>query len=112
MSKTAPTLPVPEINDVELAFPANALEWMPKWEDIPEEFRHGYSEWNEIASAWFGAGLPADVEFYPREGVDPAKAVRACKATLGSYAPKHEHKEAAVAFMLSCWFKRVKKWKK
>jgi hypothetical protein len=51
------------------------------------------------------------VKFYPREGVDPEKAFRAIKATLGSFAPKHQHKEAAVAYMLSCWFAKVEDWK-
>jgi hypothetical protein len=105
------TLPVPEIDDVTLAFPANALDWMPPWEEIPEEFKEG-NEWTQIASSWFALGLPETVKFYPHEGVDPEKAFRACRATLGSFQPKHEHKEAAVGYMLSCWFEKVEGWKK
>ena len=80
-------------------------------DEIPDEFRNRNGEWNEIARSWFFFGLPENVKFYPQEGVDPAKAVRAIAATLGSYAPKHEHKEAATAWMLACWFTKVKNWK-
>lgn len=108
-------IPIPEVTDLDLAFPAGALEWMPEWDDIPEEFRDDWSSfnggWCHIASHWFYNGLPATVEFYPKEGVDAAKAVRACQATLGSYAPKHEHKIAAVGYMLSQWFDKIEGWK-
>lgn len=107
------TFPVPEISDVQTVFPADALDWMPPMTDIPDEFKKHYGNaWVEIVSAWFYNGLPATVKFYPRKGIDPEKAVRALGATLGSYAPKHEHKIAAAAYMASCWFKRVKGWKK
>lgn len=106
----APTLPVPEIDMVSAAFPADALSWMPTRDEIPEEFWRGRTEWNKIVSRWFFRGLPAGTEFIPKKGIDKDAAMRAIKATLGSYAPKHEHKEAAVAYMLSCWFKRVKGW--
>lgn len=43
-----------------------------------------------------------------KPGVDAHKALRAIKAVLGSYEPKHEHKEAACAFMLSEWFDKEK----
>ena len=102
---------VPELSDVDMAFPAGALSWMPAWEDIPEEFKERDNEWTCIASSWFGNGLPADVKFYPREGVDAEKAYKAVGATLGSYAPKHEHKMAATAFMLSSWFAKIEDWK-
>lgn len=106
-------MPVPEISGVSAAFPADALDWMPKWDDIPDEYRaHNGTEWNRIVSKWFYAGLPAGTRFVPRKGVDPGQALRVIGATLGSFAPKHEHKEAAAAYMLSCWFKSVKGWDK
>lgn len=104
---------VPELTDVEAAFPANALDWMPPMEEIPDEFkRHHGTVWNEIVSSWFFSGLPASVKFYPQKGIDSERAVRAIQATLGSFSPKHEHKEAAAAYLLSLWFKKVKGWKK
>jgi hypothetical protein len=106
--------PVPEINDMTLAFPAYALDWMPEYDAIPDEFKDRHSreaEWIQIANYWFANGLNDKVEFYAREGVDAKAAFRALQATLGSYQPKHEHKIAAVAYMMSCWFSSVKKWK-
>lgn len=41
----------------------------------------------------------------------PEQAYRVLGATLRSFAPKHEHKMAAVAYMMSCWFTSVKIWK-
>jgi hypothetical protein len=106
-------LPIPDLSDVDVAFPAHALDWMPAWDEIPDEFKNmnRETEWNEIVSQWFFSGLPEKVKFIPRDGVDPEKAFRAVQATLGSFAPKHQHKEAAAAYMLSCWFKKVKGWK-
>ena len=43
----------------------------------------------------------------PKEGVDTKKALRHVKAVLGSWEPKHEHKEAGVAFLLNEWFDDV-----
>lgn len=111
-AEQASKLPVPKLSRVDKAFPADALKWMPAWEEIPEEFKHhNGTEWNEIVSSWFFAGLPKDVKFYPRDGVDAEDAFTVVGATLASFAPKHEHKEAAAAYMLSCWFKKVKGWK-
>jgi hypothetical protein len=105
-------LEIPELEDVDVAFAADALVWMPSMEEIPDEFKQFRgTEWNDIISRWFFEGLPKDVKFYPRKGVDSEKALRVIKATLGSFAPKHEHKEAACAYMLSQWFKKVKGWK-
>lgn len=107
-----PEMPVPEITKVDEAFPAHALDWMPAWEEIPEEFREGDNEWEKIVHAWFFHGLPENVEFYPRKGVDAEKAYRVISATLHSFAPSHQHKVAAVAYMLSCWFMEVRNWRR
>lgn len=105
-------VPIPELSKADVAFPASALEWMPPEDQIPHEFRKGGTIWNDIVDTWFALGLSADVEFYPREGVDAEKAYTAIEATLRSYAPRHEHKAAATAYMLSVWFERVEKWQK
>jgi hypothetical protein len=103
---------IPELTDVDVAFAAKALDWMPDWEEIPDEYKqHNGTDANKIVSSWFFNGLNSDVEFYPREDVDPEKAVKVIQATLGSFASKHEHKEAAAAYMLDSWFEEVKYWK-
>jgi hypothetical protein len=105
-------LPIPEISALDVAFAANALDWMPKWDEIPDEFKRSGNEWNAIVNAWFFRGLSPKTEFVPRLGVDSKKALLVIKATMSSYAPRHEHKEAAVAYMLASWFVKVKRWKK
>jgi hypothetical protein len=59
-------------------------------------------------SRWFFSGLPKGTVFVPHEGIDPAKAMRHLRAILGSFEPKHEHKEAGVAYLMSQWFKEVR----
>lgn len=98
--------PVKEVSDVELAFPANVLHLMPKYEDIPEEFKSTDTKWNRFFRHAFYFGV-SKLEFKVKAGVDPGKAYRHVRAVMGSYEPKHEHKEAAVAFLLSQWFDDV-----
>ena len=106
------TLAVPEISKSDRAFPADALDWMPAWDEIPEEYRdrNNGTVWNKIVRRWFFSGLPEKVAFYPKDGVDAERAVAVVQATLGSFAPKHEHKEAACAYMLASWFTKVEHW--
>ena len=105
-------LPVPDVSGLDVVFGSDALSWMPAWEDIPDEYRNmnALTEQNKIVQQWFFRGLNPKVKFVPNPGVDKEKALAAIKATLGSYEPKHEHKEAAVAYMLASWF-TVKGWK-
>lgn len=107
------SIPVPDLTAVEIVFPAHVLDWAPRWDDIPEHFRsmNDKSEWSLIAHTWFNSGLAATTEFHAAEGVDAKKAVRALKALLGSFQPKHEHKIAAAAYLLSCWFTKVEHWR-
>ncbi len=95
------------ISDMELAFPANALARMPSRQEIPAEFWLGHTKWNELASHWFFRGLK-NAQFRMADGIDQDMALRHLGAILGSYQPKHEHKEAAVAYLMSLWFSDVK----
>lgn len=100
------------VDDVTLAFPANALELMPS----REECRAGLAElsekdrrkWIDFQSQWFSNGLSEGVEFYMRDDIDGETAFRHLSAIQGSFAPKHEHKMEAVAYLASRWFKKVK----
>jgi len=95
-------IPVPETSDVELAF--STIEHLPKWEEIPEKFKAHANPWAKLFSKWFFLGIEADELGTARPGVDHTKAVRALKAIMQSYAPKHEHKEAGVAMLIHEWF--------
>src|SRR5688572_13789621 len=97
---------VPEVSPLEMAFPANVLDWMPPYRSVPDPGE----PWNKIAAKWFYFGLSGEAEFTPRDGVDAKKALMAISACLGSYAPKHEHKMEAAAFLLSEWFSEIKGW--
>lgn len=102
---------IPEVTRLNVAF--GNISHMPKYESIPDEFKgHRGTPFNEAVSAWFFRGAKRDGDalvvdgqrFTPKAGVDADKALAAIRAVLGSFEPKHEHKEAACAFMLSEWF--------
>lgn len=102
-----------EVSDAELAFgPRDLSKMMPAYKEIPDEFRlawpgHG-NKWQEIFSKWFYGGLPHGTEFVAKEGIDGAKALSHIAAVMRSYEPKHEHKAAAVAFLMNEWFTEMK----
>lgn len=96
-----------EVSQVELAFPANVIgKFLPPKDDIPEEYWDGH-EMTRLASHWFYHGLKG-YTFVPKEGVDRTKALRQIGACLGSFEPKHEHKEAGVGYLLDLFFKEIK----
>lgn len=71
---------------------------LPPYDSIPEEFRRERSPWCRIVSRWFFSGLPQGTVFTPKPGIDLETAKRHLSAILRSWAPKHEHKEAGVAW--------------
>lgn len=112
-------LPIPEVSDVELAFPASPSAAVPIVK-IPKQFlivarlehdRTGVDDrlmevaraWEQLVSRWFFQGAP-DLQLVPREGADAKKAFRAIRAVMGSYQYKHEHKTANVAYLFDEWF--------
>lgn len=95
-----------EVDPVFAAFPASVRHMMPDYKDIPEEFKRGRTKWNELVSTWFFRGLK-NAQYKPKEGIDQKKALRHLKCIMGSWEPKHEHKEAAVAYLLSQWFEDI-----
>jgi hypothetical protein len=64
------TYPVQDVSTLDIAFGGKTRDLMPKWEDIPKEFRDGNrrSQWNRFMSDWFYAGLDS-YDLKPREGV-------------------------------------------
>ena len=95
------------LTDLDEAFSVTVSFLMPRQADIPEEFRERRTKWNRVVSDWFYKGLSGAV-FTPKKGVDRAKALRHIHCIMGSFEPKHEHKESAVAYLLSEWFEDVK----
>lgn len=96
--------PIANVDDATVVFPASVRHLMPPQVDIPDEFKGmGRTRWNKLFNDWFFFGLES-LELTPREGVDKSKALRHIRAVMGSFEPKHEHKEAAVAYLLNEWF--------
>ncbi len=99
------------INDkltrLDMAFPASVRGMMPAWDDIPDDYKRGRKPSCRVVTRWFFSGLPKGTDFVPRDGVDAGKALVHLKCILGSFEPKHEHKEAAVAYLLDQWFSEV-----
>jgi hypothetical protein len=79
---------------------------MPGYSDIPPEFKKPSNKWNQLFNQWFFKGI-GDAKFTPKEGVDTNKALRHINTIMRSYEPSHEHKEAAVAFLLNEWFEDI-----
>lgn len=97
-----------DIDRVGMAFPTSVDGMMPAYKDIPEEFKNWNrpTKWNKLVSAIFFGGLKK-LELRPKPGVDQEKAFRHIRYIMGSWEPKHEHKEAGCAFLFSEWFEDV-----
>jgi hypothetical protein len=103
-------LAIPELSAADVAF--GNIKHMPKYDSIPDEFKRHSNPYVQAVSSWFFSGAQGrtngvvidGVVFKAKLGVDATQALAAIKAVLGSFEPKHEHKEAACAFMLSEWF--------
>jgi len=91
-----------DISDAELVFGTTKL--LPKRSEVPEEFDFmGSSKWNKLFTDIFFVGLE-DLDVTPKEGVDADAALLCIKAHMSSWEPKHEEKEAGVAYMMSILF--------
>jgi hypothetical protein len=98
-------IPVPETTMVDVAFGARALAFMPTMSEIPDDFKVGKTDFYRFFYDLFYEGDKiTNLEMIPREGVDPAKAFQALRVIAGSFEPKHEHKEAAFAYLAHEWF--------
>jgi len=93
------------VSDVELVFPASVVDrgLFPKEEDVPEAFFDRENPWAMFARRWFNEGCSTD-SLIPKFGIDKGQAIRHLKVCMGSFAPRHEHKIAGVAYLLSQWF--------
>lgn len=99
-------IPVPQINALDLAF--GDIKYLPKMDDIPKEFHDRYDNiYCKVINQWFFNGyIKAEsiATITPKEGIDKVEAQRALAVILRSFAPKHEHKVAGCAYLLSQWF--------
>jgi len=92
------------IDDVELAFPAHVVgKLLPAYNLIPDEFKRSHNPWSKLVDTWFACGLKDGQVPTVRTEFDKEKAWRHLRACMGSYEPRHEHKTAGVAYLMSIW---------
>jgi len=99
---------IQDVSGTDLVFGGDIKKLMPKYTEIPEEFknRNSNNKWIKVVSDWFFNGLK-NAKWIPKEEVDTKKALNHIKYILGSWEPKHEHKQASCAFLLNEWFDDV-----
>ena len=90
-------------HEIQPSHSLNVSGLMPPHKDIPREFNSDRNEWTLWQRKWFFEGL--DVTPEPKDGIDAKKAMRHLATIQRSWMPKHEHKEAAVAYLASLWFR-------
>jgi hypothetical protein len=97
------------VDDLDIAFGGRTRELLPPMSQIPDEFKNlnRPTEWNKLVSRWFFSGLPSGMGWAPKPGIVTRDALRHVGAIMGSFEPKHEHKEAGCAYLLSLWFVAV-----
>lgn len=95
---------VVDVSNLDMVFGTNAMELLPPWSSIPDEFKRGRTKWNKLFRDWFYGGITSLDGFIPKPGIDKNAALRMIQACMGSWEPKHEHKEAGVAYMFSEFF--------
>lgn len=106
MALKPPYLPV-HVDEAMYMFPAEIRDMMPAEAEIPDDFWDGSNPWVKLSRRWFFDGVGADDKFYARDGIDPETAYRHLSCIQRSWQPRHQHKEASVAFLASLWFDHV-----
>lgn len=90
-----------EFTGLDFAFGAKLSDY-PPFSSIPEEFRQERTKANEAASQFFfSGGRLEDFDLRLKSGVDRAAFYGTLKALLSSFEPKHEHKMATCAWLIS-----------
>lgn len=96
------------VDDVLYAFPGHLDRLLPTYDSIPEEFRVRENQWHKFVHDWFFRGWPEDRDLFTREDVDPEIAFRHLHTIMKSFEPKHEHKIAGVAWLMSRWYAAIR----
>lgn len=95
-----------EVTDSELSFGYRDSRLMPTMEIVPKEFQEVRTKWNDLFSKLFFKGSEGYV-FTAKPGIDKTKAIRHLRALMRSWEPRHQHKEAACAWVMSLWFESI-----
>lgn len=91
-----------KVDDLDAAFGGSAMKILPPMNKIPDEFMSFRNPWVKWQIDWFHKGLDHCPE--PRAGIDMNLAMVNLACVQRSFEPKHEHKQAGVAYLASLWF--------
>jgi hypothetical protein len=106
MSDSQWNSPKPVI-DGDLAFPAHVIgNYLPLEEDIPKDFWKSSNRFNKMSEAIF-FGDATNWEFRIEKGIKLKLLYPHITACLMSSEPKHEHKIAGIAYLLSLWCSEI-----
>lgn len=101
-----------EMSTMDAAFGKMDL-LLPRWEEIPEEFK-SWRGTGEVAKKWvhaidciFFRGIQV-IEVVMKNGIDKKVAIKHIMSILHSWEPRHEHKVAGAAYLMSLWFDEIK----
>lgn len=92
------------VSDIDLAMGCNLVNLLPPYDNIPKEFKNQSHPWCKWQAKWFYEGLTRNQIPKSKEGIDKNRAIRHLRTIQESWEPKHEHKEAGVAYLASLWF--------
>ncbi len=95
-------IPVPKMTIADISF--GNIKYLPKNEDIPNEFKLDSNKANKMASDWFFGLLNKETMPKTKEGLNKFEVLGAIRAILVSFEPSHEHKIAGVAYLINEWF--------
>lgn len=98
---TSSRLPIP-VSKIDIVFGGKLKEILPPWEEIPDEFKRDSNPWVKWQQQWFFRGLESTPK--AKEGIDANLAMSNLACVQGSFEPKHQHKQAGVAYLASLWF--------
>lgn len=96
-----------KVDAIDVAFGGGGKtlrELMPSYAEIPDEFKRQSNRWVKFQQDWFFNGLKKEEIPKAKDGIDQGIALSHLQCIQGSFEPKHEHKEAAVAYLASLWF--------
>ena len=92
------------VTRVDTTFGGNLKSLMPLYSEVPDEFKRSSHPWCQWQQKWFYSGLDKDNLPKPKAGINQGEAMAHLAAIQRSWDCKHEHKEAAVAYLASKWF--------
>lgn len=103
-SADAPKLLPKKITGLDMAFgPSSMADYLPPMTEIP---RRGLDDWEAFIDNWFFNGVSKEtiLKLKPKPGIVTGEALAHVKCIMASFEPKHEHKTAGCAYLMSLWF--------